>query len=252
MLRTAFFGSSSIGVFTCATDDVLLVRNDVEDDLREELEEELDVPAIATTIGGSSTVGALCVGNSKGLLVSSRITAGEREAIAAVTDLPVTELPGRINAAGNVVLANDTGAYVHPDLSHEAVRAVKDGLGVSVERGELAGLRTIGSAAGSSSASAVVGSTGSPEAAGSGSASASAAAVSAVASSLGSGSASASAACASSVSFSTSSRKRPSFSFSPSNISLLFVALLELLHRLLLGLLLDLLGALFDLVDLGL
>ncbi|MCH7659757.1 MAG: translation initiation factor IF-6 [Euryarchaeota archaeon] len=147
MLRTAFFGSSSIGVFTCATDDVLLVRNDVEDDLREELEEELDVPAIATTIGGSSTVGALCVGNSNGLLVSSRITAGEREAIAAVTDLPVTELPGRINAAGNVVLANDTGAYVHPDLSHEAVRAVKDGLGVSVERGELAGLRTIGTAA---------------------------------------------------------------------------------------------------------
>lgn len=147
MLRTAFFGSSSIGVFTCATDDVLLVRNDVEDDLRKELEEELDVPAIATTIGGSSTVGALCVGNSNGLLVSSRITAGEREAIAAVTDLPVTELPGRINAAGNVVLANDTGAYVHPDLSHEAVRAVKDGLGVSVERGELAGLRTIGTAA---------------------------------------------------------------------------------------------------------
>ena len=126
---------------------MLLVRNDVEDDLREELEEELDVPAIATTIGGSSTVGALCVGNSNGLLVSSRITAGEREAIAAVTDLPVTELPGRINAAGNVVLANDTGAYVHPDLSHEAVRAVKDGLGVSVERGELAGLRTIGTAA---------------------------------------------------------------------------------------------------------
>lgn len=147
MLRTAFFGSSSIGVFTCATDDVLLVRNDVEDDLREELENELEVPAVATTIGGSSTVGALCVGNSNGLLVSSRITEAEREAISSVTDLPITKLPGKINAAGNVVLANDSGAYVHPDLSREAVKAVKDGLGVPVERGELAGLQTIGTAA---------------------------------------------------------------------------------------------------------
>lgn len=147
MLRTAFFGSSSVGVFARATDDAVLVRNNVEDDLREELEEELAVPAIPTTIGGSSTVGALCVGNSNGLLVSSRITDAEREAIAAVVDLPVTELPGRINAAGNVVLANDSGAYVHPDLSREAVRAVNDGLGVPVERGELAGLRTVGTAA---------------------------------------------------------------------------------------------------------
>lgn len=147
MLRTAFFGSSSVGVFAHTTDDALLVRRDVEDDLREELEGELSVPSIATTIGGSSTVGALCAGNENGLLVSNRITGAEREAVAAVTDLPITELPGKINAAGNVVLANDYGAYVHSDLSREAVRAIKDGLGVPVERGELAGLRTVGTAA---------------------------------------------------------------------------------------------------------
>ncbi len=147
MLRTAFFGSSSVGVFAAATDDVLLVRTDIEDDVCEDLENELDVPAIRTTIGGSSTVGALCVGNSNGLLVSNRITDAEREAIADVVDLPVTELPGRINAAGNVVLANDSGAYVHPDLSREAVQAVNNGLGVRVERGELAGLQTVGTAA---------------------------------------------------------------------------------------------------------
>ncbi|MEM4780693.1 MAG: translation initiation factor IF-6, partial [Halalkalicoccus sp.] len=147
MLRAAFFGSTSVGVFACGTDDAVLVRTDVEDDLREAFEAELDVPAIPTTIGGSSTVGALCVGNSNGLLVSNRITDAERETIGEVTDLPITELPGKINAAGNVVLANDSGAYVHPDLSREAAQAVKDGLGVPVERGELAGLRTVGTAA---------------------------------------------------------------------------------------------------------
>ncbi|MFC7224471.1 MULTISPECIES: translation initiation factor IF-6 [Halalkalicoccus] len=147
MFRAAFFGSSSIGVFARATDDCVLVRRDVEDDLRDALAAELEVPAIPTTIGGSSTVGALCVGNENGLLVSNRITDAERETIAATTDLPITELPGRINAAGNVVLANDDGAYAHPDLPREAIRAVKDGLGVPVERGELAGLRTVGTAA---------------------------------------------------------------------------------------------------------
>lgn len=147
MLRTAFFGSSSVAVFACATDELLLVRNDVEDDLREELAAELDVPVIPTTIGGSSTVGALCVGNSHGLLVSNRITEAERETITDVVDLPITELPGKINAAGNVVLANDTGAYVHPDLPRKAVQAVEDGLDVPAERGEIADLRTVGTAA---------------------------------------------------------------------------------------------------------
>jgi translation initiation factor 6 len=59
----------------------------------------------------------------------------------------VTELPGRVNAAGNVVLVNDSGAYVHPDLTRKAVQAVEDGLGVPVERGDIAGVQTVGTAA---------------------------------------------------------------------------------------------------------
>ena len=147
MLRAAFAGSAYVGVFARATDDCLLVRPDVDADLRADLADELDVPAVATTIGGSGTVGALAAGNGNGLLVSSRVRERERETIADATGLPVTELPGRINAAGNVVLANDTGAYVHPDLSREAVRTVKDGLGVPVERGLLGDVRTVGTAA---------------------------------------------------------------------------------------------------------
>ena len=147
MLRAAFSGSAYVGVFARATDDCLLVRPDVDEDLREDLADELDVPAVATTVGGSGTVGALATGNGHGLLVSSRVRDRERDAIAEATGLPVSELPGRINAAGNVVLANDSGAYVHPDLSAEAVRAVEDGLDVPVEQGVLAGSRTVGTAA---------------------------------------------------------------------------------------------------------
>jgi len=147
VLRAALNGSSYVGVFARATDDCLLVRPDIEESLLSEFEAELAVPAVRTTVGGSATVGALATGNENGLLVSSRVEDTERERVAETTDLPVHELPGRINAAGNVVLANDTGAYVHPDLSRKAVQAVEDALAVPVERGDLAGVRTVGTAA---------------------------------------------------------------------------------------------------------
>jgi len=147
VLRASFAGSSYIGVFARATDDALLVRPDADDSLAVQMAEELDVPLVKTTVGGSGTVGALATGNENGLLVSSRATSREKEALTDAVDLPVYELPGRINAAGNVVLANDYGAYVHAELSDEAVAAVEEALEVPVERGDLADVRTVGTAA---------------------------------------------------------------------------------------------------------
>ena len=147
MLRAAFSGSSYVGVFARATDDCVLVRPDVEESLADDLTDELDAPVVPTAIGGSGTVGALATGNSNGLLVSARARETEIERIRDTVDLPVTELPGRINAAGNVVCCNDSGAYVHPDLSRDAVQAIQDGLDVPVERGVIAGVNTVGTAA---------------------------------------------------------------------------------------------------------
>ncbi|ELY97868.1 translation initiation factor IF-6 [Natrialba asiatica] len=147
MQRLAFAGSAYVGVFARATDSCVLVRPDVDDDAVADLTDELEVPAIETTVGGSSTVGALATGNENGLLVSSRVLEYERETLAEEVDVPVAELPGSINAAGNVVLANDYGAYVHPDLPREATQIVRETLDVPVERGDLAGVRTVGTAA---------------------------------------------------------------------------------------------------------
>ena len=147
MLRAAFSGSPYIGVFARTTDDCVLVRPDLDDELVADCAEELSVPIVETTVGGSGTVGSLVAGNTQGLLVSNRVTDRERDRIEDAVDLPVTELPGRINAAGNVVLANDAGAYVHPDLPREAIQRIKGGLDVPVERGDIAGVNTVGTAA---------------------------------------------------------------------------------------------------------
>lgn len=147
MIRSSFAGSSYVGVFARATDDVLLVRPDLSDELAADLSDELSVPTVKTNVGGSGTVGALATGNENGILVSSRATDREKERITEATGLNVVDLPGRINAAGNVVLANDYGAWVHPDLDDDAVAAVNEALDVPVEHGDLGGVRTVGTAA---------------------------------------------------------------------------------------------------------
>ncbi|GGM59391.1 translation initiation factor IF-6 [Halarchaeum rubridurum] len=134
-------------MFARATDGCVLVRPDLDDDLVESVADELEVPAVPTRVGGSSTVGSLATGNASGVLVSGRVRDREREHIAEATDLPVGALPGRVNAAGNVVLANDQGAYVHPDLDREAVQVVRDTLDVPVTRGRIADVETVGTAA---------------------------------------------------------------------------------------------------------
>jgi len=134
-------------VFATATDEHAFIRPDLEEDLAAAIADELDAAPVETTVGGSVTVGSLLVGNEAGLLASGRLRDHERERIEDATGLSVTELPGRINAAGNVVLANDYGAVVHPELGDEAVAAVEDALAVPVERGDVAGVHTVGTAA---------------------------------------------------------------------------------------------------------
>ncbi len=136
-----------MGVYAHAASDCIVVRPDVEDDLADTLADEFDVDVLQTTVGGSGTVGSLVAGNEHGLLVSRQATDREIAALREATGDPVERLPGKLNAAGNVVLANDYGAYVHPDLSAEAVDVVADTLDVPVERGSLGGVNTVGTAA---------------------------------------------------------------------------------------------------------
>ncbi|MFB6086220.1 MAG: translation initiation factor IF-6 [Halodesulfurarchaeum sp.] len=147
MLRTAFYGSSYVGVYGTGADGYLVVRPDLEEETLAAIEAEFDVPVVETTIDGSNTVGALLVANGNGIIVSERTAAHEREKLESVADVPVASLPGRINAAGNVILANDHGAYLHPDLPEPAASVVEETLDVPVEWGRLGGVGTVGSAA---------------------------------------------------------------------------------------------------------
>jgi translation initiation factor 6 len=147
VLRASFQGSSYVGVFTRATDAYALVRPDLESDLVSDIEAELGVPVVETTVGGAGIVGTLAVGNEHGLVLSGRVTDRERDRLTDAVDGAIGTLSGQLNAAGNLVVATDSGAYAHPDLGEDAVATIEDTLDVTVTQGELGGTRTVGAAA---------------------------------------------------------------------------------------------------------
>ena len=114
----------------------------------------LEVKVIRTYIAEMPLIGCLAAGNSNGLVVSQYTLEREIEHIKSLAKaegveckirrLPVEE---KMTAAGNIILANDSVALVHPGLSEEAIEVIRDTLDVDVYRGEIGGLRTVGMAA---------------------------------------------------------------------------------------------------------
>lgn len=144
--RIAFDGNPLIGLFAACTEEWVLVPTTLRERARRRLEEALGVPSLPLTLGGSSALGALVAGNGQGFLVSSTATPAEFRLLES-TGLPVHRLPGVLNAAGSLVLANDTAAVVSPRLGSRAVEAVERVLKVDATPGLVGGAPTVGMAA---------------------------------------------------------------------------------------------------------
>lgn len=146
--RITIGGSAVLGVFATCTEDFLLAAPPISDEEELNFSQELEVTPLSLMIGSSSVVGSLVAGNSNGFIVSGSALRNEIAFLKENTDgITVRKLPGLINAAGNVILANDTAALIHPNLIARAARVVSETLGVDVRRGTIAGLKTVGMAA---------------------------------------------------------------------------------------------------------
>ena len=86
---------------------------------------------VATTIQGSSIIGSLVAGNSRGLVISGLAT--DDEIAVLEKHRKVMLLWETMNAAGNVIMVNDTFAAVHPDLPVDIAAAIGEFLDVIAE-----------------------------------------------------------------------------------------------------------------------
>ncbi|MGB9958952.1 MAG: translation initiation factor IF-6 [Candidatus Bathyarchaeales archaeon] len=143
----SLFGSASIGVYSLATEKMVVIPKFISVKKAERIGSWLKVKLIHTTIGGSILVGALACANSNGILLPHFVRDEEVDAIKAIFDGNITIMETKKTAFGNMVLANDYGAVVDPRLKASEVKQISDTLGVEAVPGEIAQLPYVGSLA---------------------------------------------------------------------------------------------------------
>ncbi len=137
-------GSPFIGVFAKASDQFALVPTGISAKEKKIVQKTLEVDTIETRIGNSSIIGALCIANSKHVVLPS--IAEERE-IDALTQSGVRAVMiDGVEALGNQVCINDhTGLCGHA-LSEKTKRQIEKALHIELTRVTIANSDLVGSA----------------------------------------------------------------------------------------------------------
>jgi len=103
---------------------------------------------IKTKVGDTILPGVMIAGNDKGILVPRTIRDEELKAIKEGFSGNVAVVKAPPNALGNIIVANSRAALIYKDLDDEVAKLIMETLEVErVERGTIAGLVTVGSAA---------------------------------------------------------------------------------------------------------
>lgn len=147
LFLSSIFGSPWIGVYSLATEKMLIVPPQAPEAKSHRLEEYMGAKLIRTTIGDSVLIGALACANTNGIVLPHYVKDEEIEAIKSALDINVAVMQTKRTAYGNMVLANDYGAVADPRLKKQDLKMISDVLGVEVVSGEIAGLPYVGSLA---------------------------------------------------------------------------------------------------------
>jgi translation initiation factor 6 len=145
--QSTIAGSPSVGVYSLATEKVVIVPKWVPIKKAERISRWLNTRLIHCTMGGSVLIGALACANSNGILLPNFTREEEYEVIKQEFEGHVHVMETKKNAYGNMVLANDRGAIVDPRLKEADLKIISDTLCVEAVTGEIAGLPYVGSLA---------------------------------------------------------------------------------------------------------
>ena len=143
------FGSASIGVYSLATEKIVVIPPQISRHKAERVGKWLKTKLVQTMIGKSVLIGALACANSNGMLLPHFTREEEIQTLkeACGKDFNLTIMETRRTAYGNMVLANDKGAIVDPRLKTKEIKQVAETLNVEAVPGEIAGLPYVGSLA---------------------------------------------------------------------------------------------------------
>lgn len=145
-LQVDFHENPNVGVYCRVNDDVAFLQKGLSKKIKQKLAETLDVDLIELSIAYTTIIGSLLVMNKNGIITTD---LADQTNIQVITDqgFDVFVVSDVLNAAGNDMLVNDHGGLVHPDMNDNMIEEMEDVLKVPLEKGTIAGLKTVGMAA---------------------------------------------------------------------------------------------------------
>lgn len=145
--KISIFGNPNIGVYIFANNEIALVPKGIDISTLRKIEDVLNVRAIQVSIAETTLIGVMVAGNDKGILLPRTVSDSEVKKIKSEFKGEIHILNSHFTALGNVILANNKGAAVHPDLEEPLLKVVKEVLGVDeVVKTSIAKVPTTGSA----------------------------------------------------------------------------------------------------------
>jgi translation initiation factor 6 len=144
---SSIVGSPSIGVYSLATENLVVIPQIVPEQKAQEFADWLKVKLAHISVAGSVLAGSLLCANSTGMLVSNGIREEELANIKSVYEGNITIMESKKTAYGNLVLVSDKGAVVDPRFKESEIKKISAALGVEVVPTEIAGLPYVGSLA---------------------------------------------------------------------------------------------------------
>lgn len=147
-LQTDFLGDHNIGLFTKASDKLCLAGYHISDKRIADLKKTLRVEVSQLSVANSEIVGIFCAMNSNGIIVPHIATSSEVKVFRELAEekgISFGMLKSKFTALGNLILCNDKGAVVSDLFSDKEKENISDFLGVDVDYGSVAGLKSVGS-----------------------------------------------------------------------------------------------------------
>lgn len=123
-------GDANIGFYATITDSYAVVPQKFD-------KEKLDVDTVVQTrISGTNMVGMFTAGNSECLLLPESVKDREKKKLED-SDINYYVLDSQENALGNIILANDKGALISPEIEDKK-EEISEVLDVDVKVGKIA------------------------------------------------------------------------------------------------------------------
>tara|TARA_B100000212_G_scaffold71526_1_gene50431 strand:- start:17779 stop:18441 length:663 start_codon:yes stop_codon:yes gene_type:complete len=136
-------GSDQVGIYLAVCGKVVFHPHELNEEALNRIDECIGLERHPLTVGGSTLVGALVTGNSKGLAVADIATESDIDILTSFGDVVVME--GGVNTAGNLLLCNEKGAIASPALPEDGVEIISDVFGIPVAVCSIAGEDVVGS-----------------------------------------------------------------------------------------------------------